>query len=249
MEEKKDKKVSLFIQCLVDSHYPDVAEAMVKVFEKLDKEIDYPEGQTCCGQAAYNNGYTQAARKAALHFFDVFDRAEIIVCPSGSCVHTVRHHYPELFKTEPEQFAKANDIASKTFEFSEYLRDVAQVETLESHFEGKVTCHDSCHLTRGLGVKTQPRELLAMVKGVELIEMGESDECCGFGGTFSVKYPEISGAMVDDKVDNILATGADYVVGTDMSCLMNIEGRLHRRGERVQVLHLAQVLAAEGGTL
>lgn len=249
MNKGGDKPVALFVQCLVDSHYPEVAEAVVQVLEELGIKPYYPDGQTCCGQPAYNNGYIEAARKSALHFFEIFDGAESIVCPSGSCTYMVRCHYPELFKDEPELLEKAHTIASKTFEFSEYLRDVAKVDSLSSHLDANVTVHDSCHLTRGIGVKTQPRELLAMVKGLDLIEMDESDECCGFGGTFSVKYPEISGAMVDDKVDDILATGADYVVGCDMSCLMNIEGRLHRRNERVEVLHLAQVLAAKGGAL
>jgi len=249
MNEGDNTSAALFIQCLVDSHYPVVGEAMVRVLERLGIRSYYPDGQTCCGQPAYNNGYVDAAKKSALHFFQVFDGADTIVCPSGSCTYMVRHHYPELFKDEPELLVKAHRMAMKTYEFSEYLRDVVKVERLDSHLDAGVTVHDSCHLTRGLGVHRQPRELLAMVKGLELVEMDESDTCCGFGGTFSVKYPDISGALVDDKVDHILATGAEYVVGCDMSCLMNIEGRLHRRNERVKVLHLAQVLAAEGGAL
>jgi len=246
MNTSHPQTVSLFIQCLVDSHYPEVAEAVTQVFDDLNVPLSYPDGQTCCGQAAYNNGYTAAARKAALHFFKVFEGAEVIVCPSGSCTHTVRKHYPELFKDNPELKRRAEEIAAKTYEFSEYLIDVLGVEELSSSFPARVTCHDSCHLTRGLGVRKQPRQLLHMVAGLELLEMEESDQCCGFGGTFSVKFPEISSALVEDKVERIVCSGADYVVGSDMSCLMNIAGCLHRRKENIKVMHIAQILAARG---
>lgn len=242
----------MFMQCLVDSHYPEVGEAMVNVLGKLGVDIHYPAKQTCCGQPMYNNGYTKAARKAALHFFDVFGDAKTIICPSGSCTYMVCHHYPEMFKEEPELYTTAMEISGKTFEFSAYLRDVLHVENMElvgSRLDARVTYHDSCHLVRGLGIRSQPRELMKMVEGLELIEMEGSDECCGFGGTFSMKYPDISGAMVDEKIEHILATGAEYVVGCDMSCLLNIEGRLRRRGEKVRVLHLAQVLASQRGEI
>lgn len=240
--------VSLFIQCLVDSMYPDVGDAMVAVFDRLNIPLDYPENQTCCGQPAFNSGYRKEAARAALRFLDIFESAEVIVCPSGSCVHMVRHHYPELFAHDAKQLERARMVGAKTFELSEYLVDRLGLTTVDNTFARKVTYHDSCHLSRGLGIGDQPRLLLENTAGLEFIEMDESDTCCGFGGAFSVNYPEISTAMVDRKIEHILASGADVVTGCDISCLMNIEGRLSRRGEQVKVMHIAEILAAEGGT-
>lgn len=239
--------VSLFIQCLVDSMFPEVGEAMVAVFDRLSIPLTYPEGQTCCGQPAYNSGYRREAAAAARHFIEVFENSPAIVCPSGSCVNMVRHHYPELFPGEPDMTERARAIGAKTFEFTEYLVDVLGVIDVMAEFSATVTYHDSCHLKRGLGIARQPRMLLEAVRGLEVIEMRDSDTCCGFGGTFSVNYPEISVAMVDEKIANILTTGAEAVVGCDISCLMNIKGRLSRRGEKVKVLHIAQVLAGISG--
>ncbi|MBE0583052.1 MAG: (Fe-S)-binding protein [Desulfofustis sp.] len=242
------KRVSLFIQCLVESIYPAVGEAMVAVLERAGVEVGYPDGQTCCGQPAFNSGYRHEARAAARHFVSLFADAEHIVCPSGSCVHMIRHHYPDLLAGEDRKTRElARRIAANCFEFSEYLVDVLKIEDVGAQFPARVTYHDSCHLLRGLGVGTQPRALLTRVAGLELVEMKDSDVCCGFGGTFSVNYAEISAALVDEKVDNIVATGADYVVGCDMSCLMNIQGRLSRRREQTQVKHLAEILASTGG--
>ena len=242
------KRVSLFIQCLVESIYPAVGEAMVTVLERAGVEVVYPEGQTCCGQPAFNSGYRKEARAAARRFVSIFADAGPIVCPSGSCVHMVRHHYPELLAEEDRATRElARMVTANCFEFSEYLVDVLGVENVGAYFPATVTYHDSCHLLRGLGIGAQPRALLAQVTGLKLVEMKDSDVCCGFGGTFSVNYGEISAAVVNDKVDNIVATGADYVVGCDMSCLMNIQGRLSRRRERVRVRHLAEVLASTGG--
>ncbi len=241
------KRAALFIQCLVESIYPEVGEAMVDILERLGVQVEYPEGQTCCGQPAFNSGYRHEAREAARRFVSIFADAEHIVCPSGSCVHMVRHHYPELFADEDQKTRDlVHRVASRCYEFSEYLVDILKVTDVQARFPGKVTYHDSCHLMRGLGISAQPRTLLANVSGLELVEMRDSDVCCGFGGTFSVNYAEISAAMADEKVDNILATGADYVVGCDMSCLMNIQGRLSRRREKVQVKHLAEILVARG---
>lgn len=240
-------KVTLFVQCLVDSMFPEVGDAMVEVFNRLGVPMEYPENQTCCGQPAFNSGYNREARAAAKRFVEIFGDAEKIVCPSGSCVHMVRHHYPQLFEDESMEFRMhVKDIGNRCYEFSEYLVDVLGVVNLGAEFSGKVTYHDSCHLLRGLGIKEQPRKLLSNVDGLELIEMNDSDICCGFGGTFSVNYPEISTAMVDEKIENILASGADCVVGCDVSCLMNIKGRLSRRGEKVKVMHIAEILAARG---
>ncbi|MDJ0624230.1 MAG: (Fe-S)-binding protein [Desulfocapsaceae bacterium] len=242
-------KVTLFVQCLVDSMFPEVGDAMVEVFDRLGVPMEYPEKQTCCGQPAFNSGYSREAKVAARRFIEIFADSEKIVCPSGSCVHMVRHHYPQLFADDPlELRMRVKEIGNRCYEFSEYLTDVLGAVNIGAEFPGKVTYHDSCHLLRGLGIREQPRKLLNNVAGLELIEMNDSDICCGFGGTFSVNYPEISTALVDEKIDNILASGADYVVGCDVSCLMNIKGRLSRRGENVKVKHIAEVLAAGGSS-
>lgn len=240
-------KISLFIQCLVDSMFPDVGDSMVDVFRRLGVSLDYPDAQTCCGQPPLNSGYRREAKVAARRFLQIFEKSEAIVCPSGSCVHMVRHHYPLLFADDdPELQKAAKNVAEKCYEFTEYLVDVLGITDVAAEFPAKVTYHDSCHLLRGLGIMDQPRQLLADVRGLEFVEMTGSDICCGFGGTFSVNYPDISTAMVDEKIDNILASGADYVTGCDISCLMNIGGRLSRRKERVQVKHIAEILAAGG---
>lgn len=236
------QKVTLFIQCLVDTHYPEVAEAMVRVLQRLGISLTCPSDQTCCGQPAFNSGYRRQALIAAKHFIDVFKDADTIVCPSGSCVNMVRHHYAQLFQNEPQWLPRALNMARRTFEFSEYLVDVLGVDDLGARFDARVTYHDSCHLMRGIGVRRQPRTLLQHVDGIDFIEMHNSDYCCGFGGTFSVKYPDISDGMVSDKVQNILDTKADAVVGCDMGCLMNIQGKLSRMGSSVKVMHLAQIL-------
>jgi len=237
------QKVTLFVQCLVDGLYPEVGEALLTIFRKLDIPVDCPLDQTCCGQPAFNAGHRSAARTAARHFIETFEGSEIIVCPSGSCVHMVKHHYPELFEDQPQWRQRAVDIGNRTFEVTQYLVDVLGVDDLGSRYEGTVTYHDSCHLLRGLGVAEQPRRLIRNIQGVRLVQMAESDRCCGFGGTFSVKYPDISTAMVDEKISHIIASGAEMVTGCDISCLMNIEGRLSRTGSQIRVLHIAQLLA------
>ena len=239
-----NKNVTLFVQCLVDTIYPEVGEAMVQVLLNLGATVHCPTDQTCCGQPAFNAGYRSQARAVAQHFIEVFENSEIIVCPSGSCVNMVRHHYPELFRDAPEWLQRAQKLASHTFEFTEYLVDVLEVDDLSASYSGKVTYHDSCHLLRGIGVREQPRRLLRNVAGVEFVEMNDSDRCCGFGGSFSVKYPQISTAMVAEKADNIIKSGADTVVGCDMGCLMNIQGMLSRMGSPIEVKHIAQVLAS-----
>lgn len=242
---KKNKTVSLFIQCLVDSMFPQVGDAMVTVFDRLGIPLEYPEGQTCCGQPAYNSGYRHEAAKAARHFVELFEYAEVIVCPSGSCVHMVRNHYPELFPDDSLMRERARRVGKKTYEFTQYLVDVLGITDVGAQFSKSVTLHDSCHLTRGLGICDQPRTLLGQVEGLELREMPDSDTCCGFGGTFSVKYPDISVAMTDAKIESILSTGVDVVTGCDISCLMNIQGRLSRRNEPVKAMHLAEILASK----
>ena len=237
-----NKTATLFIQCLVDTIYPEVGEAMVEILRRQGVTLNCPTDQTCCGQPAFNSGYRREARAAARHFIGVFENAELIVCPSGSCVNMVRHHYPQLFQAEHRWLQRAQALAARTYEFTEYLVDVLGVEDVGARYLGRVTYHDSCHLLRGIGVKEQPRALLRQVKGAEFVEMERSDQCCGFGGAFSVKYADISTAMVSEKVKFIVESGADTVVGCDMGCLMNIEGMLSRMGSTVKVMHIAQIL-------
>ncbi len=243
MQTGNHDRVTLFVQCLVDGIYPEVAHSVVKVFERLGLDVECPTDQTCCGQPAYNTGYHKEAAVAARRFIEIFESADVVVCPSGSCVDMVRHHYPALFAEDLPWQARAVAVSAKTFEFSEYLVDVLRVSDLGSKFRGRVTYHDSCHLSRRLGVAQQPRTLIEGIAGAELVEMADSNRCCGFGGTFSVKYPDISGAILSDKVERILDTGAEAVVGCDMSCLMNIGGMLSRRNANVKALHIAQLLA------
>ena len=238
-----NKTVTLFIQCLVDGIYPEAGEAMVKIFRKLGIDLICPTTQTCCGQPAFNAGYRREAGIAAKRFIDIFEAAEVIVCPSGSCVTMVRHHYPQLFDDDDPWLRRAKQVAAKTYELTEYLVDVLGVENLGARYDGKITYHDSCHLLRNLRIQSQPRKLLSKVSGAEFIEMYDADRCCGFGGSFAVKYADISAAMVTDKVNNIIATGADTVVGCDMGCLMNIQGMLNRRGSEIKIMHIAQILA------
>jgi L-lactate dehydrogenase complex protein LldE len=237
------KTVTLFIQCLVDGIYPEVGEAMVRIFHNLGIDLACPTQQTCCGQPAFNSGYRQEAKVAARKFIDIFETADTIVCPSGSCVTMVRHHYPELFKNDAAWLPRANRVADKTYELTEFLVDVLGEDDLGAHYDGAVTYHDSCHLLRKLRIKEQPRRLLRNVAGAEFIEMNDSDKCCGFGGSFAVKYSDISAAMVEDKVNNIIKSGADTVVGCDMGCLMNIQGLLSRRESAIKTMHIAQILA------
>jgi L-lactate dehydrogenase complex protein LldE len=239
-----NKTVTLFIQCLVDGIYPEVGEAMVAIFRKLGIHLTCPTQQTCCGQPAFNSGYQEEARVAAKRFIDIFETADAIVCPSGSCVAMVRHHYPQLFEGDAAWLPRAKYVAARTYELTEYLVDILGVDDLGAHFDGVVTYHDSCHLLRNLRIKEQPRALLRKVSGVEFIEMNDSDRCCGFGGSFSFKYADISAAMAEDKVNNIIDSGADTVVGCDMGCLMNIQGMLSRKGSSLRVMHIAQLLAS-----
>jgi L-lactate dehydrogenase complex protein LldE len=240
----KEKKATLFIQCLVDGMYPEVGHAMVRLFERIGVGVDIPLSQTCCGQPAFNSGYRKQATSAAKKFIKIFESADVIVCPSGSCVDMVKHQYPGLFQEGSLWQDRAKRVSEKIFELTEFVVDVLGIEDVGARFLGKVTYHDSCHLNRYLKVANQPRKLIAKVEGTELIEMENSDRCCGFGGTFSVKYPDISTAILEEKVDNIIATGADAVVGCDISCLMNIQGRLNRRNSSVKIMHIAQLLSS-----
>ena len=235
--------MSLFIQCLVDRIYPEVGEAMVQIFRRLGISLACPTKQTCCGQPAYNSGYLQESRVAAQRFISIFESADAIVCPSGSCVTMVRHHYPKLFSADDSWLQRAQRVAAKAFELTEYLVDILEVEDIGAHYNGVITYHDSCHLLRNLRIQEQPRRLLHKVSGAEFIEMHDSDRCCGFGGSFAFKYADISVAMLQDKVNNIINSGADTVVGCDMGCLMNIQGMLNRKASEIKIMHIAQILA------
>ena len=231
------------ITCLGDALYPRVGVAAVQVLRDLGVAVDFPAGQTCCGQPAYNSGFRDSARSTARAFLRAFAASENVVSVSGSCAAMVRDGFPDLFAGEPEE-ADATALAARTYEFSEFLVDVLGIEELPVTWRGTATLHHSCHTRRLLGVVEQPERLLGMIDGLEYLPLPGAEQCCGFGGTFAVKMPHISTAMVDEKVDHILETGADVVVGLDASCLMNIEGRLRRRGSRLEVRHLAEVLAA-----
>jgi L-lactate dehydrogenase complex protein LldE len=239
------RRVSLFVTCIVDQLYPKVGLAMADVLERVGCQVDFPEEQTCCGQPAFNTGYRREAADVARHFLRVFRDAEYIVIPSGSCAAMIQHHYAELFAREPEWLEQVHRIEPRVWEFTKFLTEVAHVEDVGARFEHSVTFHDSCHALRELGVKEGPRRLLAKVRGLTLKEMANSEECCGFGGTFSVKFPEISGGMARTKLDGIAASGAEYVVGVDASCLMQLQGALSRSGMPVRTMHIAEVLAQQ----
>ncbi len=229
-------RVALFIPCFVDQFYPEVGKAMVSVLRRLGIECVFPEEQTCCGQPAFNTGYWDEARALARRYCEIFNGYDAVVSPSGSCTAMVRNFYPELLGSSPP--ASVN-----TFEFSEFLVKKLGITDVGATFPAKVTYHDSCHTLRELRLKQEPRALLRAVRRLELVEMTEAETCCGFGGTFSVKFPAISTAMDDVKCQSIVATGAQYVVSVDSSCLMQIGGWLRRKNLPVQTKHLAEVLA------
>ncbi len=238
------KRVSIFVTCVVDQLFPAVGLAMADVLERLGYQIDFPEDQTCCGQPAFNTGYRDEARQVARHFLKVFRDAEYVVVPSGSCTSMIAHHFHDLFPDDAEPRRAAEALAPRVWEFSNFLLEIAGVEDVGARLEDVVTYHDSCHALREFGIKEGPRRLLKNVRGLELREMDAAEECCGFGGTFSVKLPEISGGMARTKLDSIMRTGARTVVSADSSCLMQIQGALSRAQLPVRTLHLAEVLAS-----
>jgi len=239
--------VSLFVTCMIDLFYPTVGEDVVTVLRRLGVSVDFPKSQTCCGQPAFNSGYRDETRPLAQHFIRTFEQAETIVTPSGSCAYMVRHEYPALFADDPYWRDRAKDIASRTFEFSQFLVDVLGVEDVGASYAGTVTYHDACHLSRGLGIREQPRRLLRAVQGLDLIEMERPDWCCGFGGTFAVRMAEISGGLLEQKIARIQDSGASTVVTSDAGCIAHIGGGLSRRNSPIRIRHLAQILAHEGG--
>jgi L-lactate dehydrogenase complex protein LldE len=236
-------RVALFVTCLVDLYRPSVGFAAIRLLEQAGCTVEVPPTQTCCGQPAFNAGDRATARDLARAVVDAFAGYDHVVVPSGSCAGMIAHHLPTLFEDDPQYRARAEDLAARTHELVSFLRDVLGVQDTGARFEGAVTYHDSCSGLRELGIKAQPRALLGAVAGLTLTEMADPEICCGFGGTFCVKYPDISTRMVTDKCADIAATGATTLLAGDMGCLLNMAGRLKREGSAVQVRHVAEVLA------
>lgn len=242
MSETKPR-VALFVTCLVDLYRPTVGFAAIRLLEDAGCLVEVPPVQTCCGQPAYNAGDRATARDLARQVIDAFGGYDYIVAPSGSCAGMIAHHYPSLFDDDPQYRAKAEALATRTHELVSFLCDVRGVAKVAAQYPNSVTYHDSCSGLRELGIKAQPRALLSSVEGLRLVEMAEPEICCGFGGTFCVKYPDISTRMVSDKCRDIAATGAGTLLAGDLGCLLNMAGRLKREGSPVKVRHVAEVLA------
>jgi len=236
-------RVALFVTCLVDLHRPTVGFAAIRLLEQAGCQVEVPSAQTCCGQPAYNAGDRATARDLAAGILDAFEAYDYVVVPSGSCGGMISHHFAGLFDNDPNLRARAEILQSKTFELIAFLADVMKVTTVPGVYQGTATYHDSCSGLRELGLKQQPRDLLASVSGLTLKEMADPEVCCGFGGTFCVKYPEISTRMVSDKTRDITATGADTLLAGDLGCLLNMAGRLKRENSPIRVRHVAEVLA------
>jgi L-lactate dehydrogenase complex protein LldE len=233
--------ITLMITCLGDCFRPSAGKAVVNILRRLGHAVRFPDDQTCCGQPIFNSGYADLARQQAQHTLQVFAGDEPVVCPSGSCAAMVKVEYPHLFKDDPVWHARAVQLANRTHEFSSFLVNQLGVTDLGARFEGRVAYHEACHL-RMLNPAREVEQLVRGVRGAEYVAIPRQDQCCGFGGSFAVRYAEISASLVNDKVNCILSTQADALVSTDAGCLMNIGGRLHRRGEPLEVLHIAELL-------
>ena len=239
--------VQLMVTCIVDTLYPEVGEAVVSVLERAGVRVNFPEEQTCCGQPAFNAGMRTHARRMAEHTIRVFEDAPgAVVIPSGSCAGMIRHYYQELFAADPKWLERAQALSERTFEFTEYLVDVLGVTDLGARFSGKITYHSSCHLLRELGVDRQPRALIEAVGESDFVELYGTEDCCGFGGVFSVEHPELSEAMMARKIANIETSGAAVVVSCDAGCITNINGGLHRQKKPPRALHIAELLVQTG---
>jgi L-lactate dehydrogenase complex protein LldE len=236
-------RVHLFIPCFVDQLYPETAFNMVKVLEKASCEVLYNPNQTCCGQPAFNAGFTSECKSVAGKFINDFKDTDYVVAPSASCTGFVRNYYPALFNNTAVH-NEVKDLSAKTFEFTEFLTDVLKIENFGAELSAKATFHDSCAALRECKIKAGPRQLLANVKGLELVEMVDNETCCGFGGTFAVKFDSISTAMADQKLKNALATGASHIISTDLSCLMQLDGVITNQQLPLRTMHIADVLAS-----
>jgi len=235
-------KVQLFIPCFVDQLYPSTAFNMVKVLEKACCDVEYNTNQTCCGQPAFNAGFWDEAREVATKFVKDFDTVDFVVAPSASCVGFVRNYYSKLFENS-SMHNQVKDLSKRVYEFTEFLTDVLKIENYGAVLNGKATYHDSCAALRECKIKEGPRRLLQQVKGLELVEMNDSETCCGFGGSFAVKFEPISIGMADQKVNNVLTTKAEYIISTDLSCLMHLEGYIKEKQLPLKTMHIADVLA------
>lgn len=244
-------KVALFIPCYVDLMYPEVGVSTVRLLRRLGVDVIYPEGQTCCGQPAFNSGFFQETRNVADHFLDIFEKRQsekdydYIVCPSGSCATMTSHYYPFIFEDSPGHKERSERVGHKIRELSDFLVNVLGVTNLGARLEGRAVFHTGCHQRRELGILDEPRELLSNVEGLDLVDWDKEELCCGFGGTFAVKMPEVSTAMADEKIEALEKSGADTLVSCDSSCLMHLSGRLQRRQTGTRTLHLAQALDIE----
>lgn len=236
-------RVALFATCLVDFMRPSVGFAAAKLLQQAGCTVDVPVAQTCCGQPAWNNGDAKNARHLARQMIDVFYDYDYVIVPSGSCAGMLRHHYPTVLAEDADYSLKASELAARCHELTGFLVDVLGVTSTGATFDGRLTWHDSCSCLREMQVSQQPRQLLTSLPGCELVELADNEVCCGFGGTFSVKFPEISTRMVTDKVDAIAATGASTVAAADLGCLLNIAGRISRRELPIRVFHVAELLA------
>jgi len=235
--------VQLFVTCILDTLYPETGEAVVRVLERAGVKVSFPPGQTCCGQPAFNAGLRKHARKMAIQTIRAFEPYPgPVVVPSGSCAAMIRHSYAELFADDPNWLGRALILAGRTYEFSEFLVDVLGVTDLGARFDGRLTYHSSCHLLRELGVDHQPRALLANVQQADFVELPQTEECCGFGGVFSVEHPEISTELLERKISNLELSGASVVVSCDAGCVTNINGGLHRKHKPQRAVHIADVL-------
>lgn len=240
------KRVGLFVTCLADVMRPSIPMAAVALLEAAHFEVHVPMSQTCCGQPAYNSGDSRTTLALAEKFLDEFEHVDYVVAPSGSCMGTIKTHYPEVLKDQPDLLRRFSAVQARLYELTDFLVNVAKIGQVPGEFAGEVTYHDSCSGLRELGIKQQPRLLLSLVPGLTLCEMEQCEQCCGFGGTFAVKYGNISAAIADDKCVNIQATKARAVVLGDLGCMMQIEGRLRRQGDnKTQVLHIAEVLTGK----
>lgn len=237
--------IQLFIPCFVDQLYPQTGFNMVKLLEKLGCAVQYNTNQTCCGQPAYNAGFWDDAKEVCTKFIKDFKGSDYIVAPSASCVGFVRNYYPKLLDNS-SYHNEIKELQKRTYEFSEFLVNVLKVENVGASFHAKATYHDSCAGLRECKIKTEPRKLLSHVKGLELVEMNDVETCCGFGGTFAVKFEAISVAMADQKINHALASGAECIISTDLSCLMHLDGVIKNKGYKLQTMHLADVLANGG---
>jgi L-lactate dehydrogenase complex protein LldE len=246
MADPRGPKVGLFVTCLVDLFRPTVGFAAVKLLEDAGCKVEVPS-QTCCGQPAFNSGDREDAKAIARQVIEAFEGFDYVVAPSGSCAGQLKVQYPELFTSDPAWSARANAFAAKTYELVSFLADMLRVETVAARFEGSVTYHDSCSGLRELHIRGAPRALLRSVAGLNLVELKDADVCCGFGGTFCVKYPEVSNAIVERKAANIEDSGAGTLLAGDLGCLLNMAGKLKRRGSKVESRHVAEVLAGMTG--